>query len=686
MKWRNTGWALLGVPFLFWFLEPAKYLDAPGWNLILHLLHLLFAFATGLLLFLSGRLALGCVGLLPEDKWERVLVATCVGYMAVSLVLFALAAAGAIHPQINWVLIVLACAAAAWRGRGSRFRGDEHASGKDGGAPWPPERLAAWVLGGLLGLLFLGSFIEALFPTPQSDDPLSQNLAYARFFADAGGFRFTPENTLYYALTAYWELFLMAIAVFIRSEISMYVIAQLLHVFLGLGGTILGIVCLVRRLARGDTTVRWAVALFGAVLFAGMRPDITHVRRFPLLVFTAKSDLIVVALQVAAALVIFEVIARREGERRGLAILAGGFLGMAAGTKLTGGIAAIGLGAGFWLMPSIRMTVKERALVTGWCAAGLCAGVAPGLLKNLAAMGNPVYPLLASYFGRFENPDYFRLLHGFNESNVLKTWWKLRTLLFPSVPFFLLLAAFGGKWEQRVASAGNWGFGGVRYLLLSAAISVLVIGKVFSADFPLRYALFISAFTAVCAACMAGGMIDRIKRREGTGRLYASPWVLPAAWGLVFIIALLPVHLDNRLKRALKTATRTPVLADRFFRMSPISRFQGRWYGRIPPDARPLTFHRPEVFLALTRGWFPVVAIKSPDVARLFTQNLSGAGLEKALVRRGITHVYFETKMPVPSDYPLQPLGFVAYLRGRSPVMRADGFEMYALAGSKDRK
>ena len=86
------------------------------------------------------------------------------------------------------------------------------------------------------------------------------------------------------------------------------------------------------------------------------------------------------------------------------------------------------------------------------------------------------------------------------------------------------------------------------------------------------------------------------------------------------------------------------------------------------------------------RGWFPVVAIKSPDVARLFTQNLSGAGLEQALVRRGITHVYFETNMPVPSDYPLQPKEFVAHLRRRAPMMRADGFEMYALESSENRK
>jgi hypothetical protein len=424
------------------------------------------------------------------------------------------------------------------------------------------------------------------------------------------------------------------------------------------------------------------MALFGAVLFAGMRPDISHVRLFPFLIFTAKSDLVVVALQVAAALVIFEAVARNDSQRRGLAILAGGFLGMAAGVKLTGGIAAIGLGAGFWLLAPGPVTASERARVTGWCVAGLGIAFAPYLLKNLVAMGNPVYPLLASYFGRFENPIYFQLLVGFSESNMIEAWKNMLTLLFPSAPYFLLLAVLLGRWGGPAASGENGGLRGVRYLLLSALVTIPVIGKIFSADFPLRYALFISAFAAVCAACMTGGIIEWIKSIR---RFTSPPWVLPATWAVVFVLAVMPTHLDNRIKRAFKTATRTPVLADRFFRMSPTSRFQSRWPGQIPLEAKPLTFYRSEFFLALTRGWFPIIAIESPEMAHLFMQNLSGPDLENALAKRGITHIYFETKTPVPLDFPLQPSALIERLRNRSPMMTSDGFEMYHI-GQGDRK
>ncbi len=116
--------------------------------------------------------------------------------------------------------------------------------------------------------------------------------------------------------------------------------------------------------------------------------------------------------------------------------------------------------------------------------------------------------------------------------------------------------------------------------------------------------------------------------------------------------------------------------------MSPVSRFQSGWPGRLPRGARPLTFYLPERLFALSLGWRPVVAVEDPAIAPLFARGGEGAALEEALRARGITHVYFESRIPVPEKFPIQPQAFVEHLRRRAPLWRAEGFEMYALGGA----
>ncbi|MEE9275592.1 MAG: hypothetical protein V3V62_09830 [bacterium] len=667
---RRAGWALLAAPLIFHYLEPAARLDAPGRVVLLHILHLLLAGGIAGLLFLSGRWALARAGLLPEDAWERVLLSTAAGFLLVSGALFLLAAAGALHYLAVWILAALVCAGALRRG------GEDAPSGAGRGSPLlprAPAAAAAWGLAALLGLLFLGSLLEALAPSPQSPDALAHNLAYARLFADAGGLRFTPESPLFYAFSGYWELLLAGAALFVRSEVSLLALVQLLHFILGLGGTSLGIVCLVRRIAPGDSRSRLALGLFGAALFAGMRLEVDHVRRFPLLAVAPKSDLVVAALQTAAALVLFTAAERgEEARRRPLALLAGLLLGAAYGVKIPGGIAAISLSAGFWLLPPGGLGVRERLRVTGWATAAIVVAILPLLLKNYAALGNPLYPLLASRIGGFDNPLYFLLgggMEGAGKAAAGGGLVRLLSIFVPSAPYLLMLGLLIPGWADRR----------VYTLLASAGASILVTVAVFSADFPVRYALHISAFTAVCAACAAGGLLERMRSRRGTGRLLSSPRALPVAWALAVLLAVLPTHLDNRLKRGFRTAARASSLRGRALGMNAASRFQSGWPGRLPPGARPLTFYRPERLFALTGGWRPAVAIESPELARLFAGERRGEVLEARLAGLGFTHVYFESKGWVLPNFPFRPGGLVARLRGRAPLWKAHGFEIYAI-------
>jgi hypothetical protein len=672
---RNSGWVLAVIPPLFYFLEPAFLLDSPGWVVLLHIAHLAFLSASGLFLYLTGRLVLVLAGLLPEDLLERLLLGGCAGFLGISVGLYALAFTGALHPALVWFLGICVCGGSVYVNPLPRSisRDGEEPLGIEK-APffresWKrPAQVAAWGLALVLTLLFVGSTIEALYPTPRSPDAIAWNLTYARIFSDAYGFTATPNNPLYFALTNYWELFLSAHALFTGSEITLLVMAQLFHLFLGLGGALLGIFCLARRLTAGDQEMRFALGLFATLLFAGMRIDVTHVRLFPFLIVAPKSDLIVTALQIGAALGIFMLGDDNKGlSLRGRAIFVGGLLGLVAGVKLTGGVAAIGLGVAFWVFPPGQMTIRERLRVTGWIATALVAVLVPLLAKNWLYLGNPAYPLLINWFGTFDNPVYFEHLSGFRSlKDPLAAAISTIHLLFPSIAFWIL----AGVVVRGV------GCREVYNLLLASAVSVVTVAVVFSSNFAGRYILFLPAFQAVCTACIAGGLIDRFLVRGG--RQTFSRYGLAAAWMMMFLLGVGKTHLDNRLKRAIKIAHRNPGLGERILQMSPASRFQVSWRGRLAASARPMTFYRPERLYALSGGWNPVVAFQSPSFVQLFTQEKSGAQVEESLAKKGITHFYFETN-PEEIEFSAYYERLVAHLRLRGPLWRMAGYEMYAI-------
>jgi hypothetical protein len=669
---RNSGWVLLAVPLIFLLLSPADLFTSGGWLPVLHALHLLLAAGAVLFLFALGHLALRLAGMLPEDFLERSLLQICAGFFILSLAIFLMAAAGVLYPFWMWSLIA-AVSCAYYLSPAEAAASAAELPGGEGSQPSGPGRIAAYWFGAFLAVLLLGSLTEALIPSPQSSDALAYNLAYARMFSGAGRVVFTPHSPFFFISVGYWEFFLTAIALFTPSDISLLALAQILHLVLGLGGVALGIVCLIRRLSPLGGREALALGLFGAVLFVGMRLDVYHVRRFPLLVISPKSDLFVAAMQVAGVLAMFRAvdIGGRVGRKWG--ILGGLLIGAASGIKLPAGLVAIGLGAGFALIPPAPLPLKERMALAGWAAVGIAAGLAPMLAKNFIWLGNPVYPLMASYFAQYQNPGYLKFfISGFSDDKArwIDSGARLVRLIFPSAPFFLLLAGL----RRDLASRG------VHSLLLSIIVSVAAAAAIFSGTFPSRYALFISAFAAVCAACLAGGIIGRL-REWGAGKNSGfSSFVVPAAWALLFVLAAAPTHADNRLKRAYRTAVGTPDLRERVFRMNPLSRFQAGWPGRLPAGARPLTIYKPERLFAVSKGWFPVVAVESPELMRLL---LRGGNLEKELESRGFTHVYFAAKHSGPQGVPASADALISSLRKSPPLWREGGYEMYALGRSR---
>ena len=336
--------------------------------------------------------------------------------------------------------------------------------------------------------------------------------------------------------------------------------------------------------------------------------------------------------------------------------------------KLTGGVAAVGLGAAFWAFPPVGMTVRERLRVTGWAAGALAAVLVLLLAKNWLGLENPVYPLLINLFGTFDNPVYLEKLHGFGSSkDPLATAMSTFRLLFPSAAFWILAGVF---YKKTVS-------GGVYRLLLASAVSVVTVAVAFSPNFPGRYILFLSAFQSVCTACVAGGFISQSSVTKKM-RLHFSLYARIAAWAAVFLLAVWSIHLDNRLKRSIRIALGNPGLTQRILQMSAASRFQTAWRNRLPKSAEPMTFYRPERLYTLGQGWNPVVALHSPSFVRLFALCKGAAQLEKVLAKRGITHFYFETD-PEEPEFSVYYDQLVARLKERKPLWRAAGYEMYSL-------
>ena len=116
--------------------------------------------------------------------------------------------------------------------------------------------------------------------------------------------------------------------------------------------------------------------------------------------------------------------------------------------------------------------------------------------------------------------------------------------------------------------------------------------------------------------------------------------------------------------------------------MNPTARFQAGWPGRLPPDARPITFYRSERLTASTLGWRPHVLIEAPPLMKFFLGGPSGAEAEKELLKRRFTHFYFESSPPSLPGFPIDTGPLTKHLEEREPLWRSEGLVIYTLGPS----
>jgi hypothetical protein len=315
----------------------------------------------------------------------------------------------------------------------------------------------------VLMILMVGyQLIYALAPATKWDS-LAYHLQLPQQFLEAGSLRFIPENP-------YWGQIYLAEMLFTFST-ALHRVETAAALTWGLG-----VMFLVGTL--GFTRARLAAMLPGSDgVSAGWAAVAALVAGFTLraMLGWAYTDLISALAGLAALIALFEWL---PGSNWRWFLGACLFAGLAASIKFTAGIIA----GGIFLLALLRFSLHRiafRHLLLGGVI--FLVGIAPLLIKNTIATGNPLYP----YF--FETPwiGAARMAEGGHSTEPVILW--MRALLPFSItwagvesappfstdigPLLLIFSAPGFWWlrkEERVRA--------ILWLLLPAALVLGVVG------------------------------------------------------------------------------------------------------------------------------------------------------------------------------------------------------------------
>jgi len=300
---------------------------------------------------------------------------------------------------------------------------------------------------------------------------------------------------------------------------------------------------LVAPLRDGDWATRWNQLLYGLLSIAAVvavarrlgvsrRGSLLAVllwvstrRAFPLLLFTAGNDhstgFYLVALVDAALLA-----AARP--KAGPALYAGAALGLLVGTKYLGlmlGGPVVLLAAALVLARARRDppgTWRRRLAQAGWAGAAAAALGGYTYLRNLAALGNPVFPAPVELFG-VELPGWravtIEVRRHLPEFAIDPVGFLLRRDVFGEVfrlvtlPAALVAPVAGavarGTAAERLARAGTFALPAIAYVLFLRLVHDHREN---------RYLFGAIAVAAVAAAWL----VDRWARRGGSGAVVAA--------------------------------------------------------------------------------------------------------------------------------------------------------------------
>lgn len=234
--------------------------------------------------------------------------------------------------------------------------------------------------------LAAGGWLAALgaaFAPAEFYDALIYHLAVPAHLLEHGGLGVIPGN--FYSQFPFNQGMLYALGMLlVPGRIESGSLAQVFHLLLGIASILMTWQLGRRHFSPG-------VGLLAAVLLATV-PGVLLVAIYPI------ADLAVTFYGVLVLALVLE--ARRAGEegRAPLLLLAGVFAGLALGVKYTAAV-SVCVPAAVWLAWRARRAGAARLVELASFVGGAAAAFAPWAARNIAAVGNPVAPYLASLFG-----------------------------------------------------------------------------------------------------------------------------------------------------------------------------------------------------------------------------------------------------------------------------------------------
>jgi len=303
---------------------------------------------------LGRRLAMG----VNRDSLSGLCLQASIGVGALSLVLLAIGALGAIYPGVAWGLLAVLLVVLR------RHAMDWLSAWRDVARDWRDASAFGRALGVLIAIVIGASLLEALAP-PAHFDALVYHLALPQEFVRTHGIA-EAAGSPYWGMPLGTEmLYTWAIALG-RTQTAAVV------------GWMIGVTCVVGVIGLGRTfhgSAGWAAA---AALLTG--ETLSSSLGWAYADWTA-------ALHGAALLIALEAW-RHTGDRRAAAA-AGAAAAFALGTKYSAGL---GLLAGAAVLVAFGGRKAWSALAVFLALAGLLA--APWLLKNWAYTGAPLFPVV----------------------------------------------------------------------------------------------------------------------------------------------------------------------------------------------------------------------------------------------------------------------------------------------------
>ncbi|HVS64616.1 MAG TPA: hypothetical protein VMT85_14060 [Thermoanaerobaculia bacterium] len=633
----------------------------------------------------------GVASSLGHARIDRWLVSFGLGTAAWIVLLFALAAAGALsRAPILALAIALPALGLALEGRrlASRSPGPgpepwKAVAPNEGPEPRPAARLALALAAVAVTAAVLGVLARALIPDVSWDADV-YHLTVPRIYLEHGGFVRIPFNVY-----SNWPLgieLLFGAAMALRD----FVLAKLLHLAFGVLAAVLA----------------WRLAGPRTSTVAGVEPSVAQ-GAVAAALFLANpvvlAEMAVAYVDLASAFFLLlgfgaldrglsarglhprttDDLAPLPDETRAALLLAGICAGALCAIKVTGFVAA-GCLATLFVLEAWRARWPWRSVTRALVRLAIPAALLflPWLVKSAILTGNPVYPFLHTLLG---GPEWSAAL-----SEELARWQRAIGMGRGPVDYLLLplrVALEGGtgydRFDGRIAPfwlllvpLSAWAAlrdEVVRRALFLAALSFAVWAV---SSQQMRFLVPAVALLAVAAARALGELVRALGRWPGVARAAApAPALLASGLLLWYAWPWGRVALDN-----------APALARHYAEMraelvEPAHRFVDE---RLPADARLLLLDHNRGF-HLHRAYVADSFLEASQIGELFRGD-DAAAAARRLARMRITHVLREARRPG-ARYPQGLLEVVeaAPLLYRSPDGRIEVRELEAGgAGSRD--